>query len=196
MCVCVCVYIYTYIYIYTPSDLLLPPSGISQARAVYGTGDSPIYVCIYICIYICVCVYVCVYIHIYIYIYIRPLIPPLSGISQARAVYGTGGSPIYVCIYICIYICVCVCVCIYMYIYIRPLISPPLRYLSGTRCLRHWRLSVSARGANDGPRKESLAHRTSGKLAFTKYSFTSSRLCTNQSSFHSSRPPALPTLLQ
>ena len=33
-------------------------------------------------------------------------------------------------------------------------------------------------------------------LAFTRYSFTSSRLCTNQSSFHSSRPPALPTLLQ
>ena len=147
-------------------------------------------------------IYTYVYIHTYIHMYIVPaisssdlLLPP-SGISQARAVYGTGGSPIYVCIYICIYICVCVCVCIYMYIYIRPLISPPLRYLSGTRCLRHWRLSVSARGANDGPRKESLAHRTSGKLAFTKYSFTSSRLCTNQSSFHSSRPPALPTLLQ
>jgi len=33
-------------------------------------------------------------------------------------------------------------------------------------------------------------------LAFTRYSFTSSRLCTSQSSFHSSRPPALPTLLQ
>jgi len=33
-------------------------------------------------------------------------------------------------------------------------------------------------------------------LAFTRYSFTSSRLCTSQSSFHSSGPPALPTLLQ
>jgi len=33
-------------------------------------------------------------------------------------------------------------------------------------------------------------------LAFTRYSFTCRRLCTNQSSFHSSGPPALPTLLQ
>jgi len=33
-------------------------------------------------------------------------------------------------------------------------------------------------------------------LAFTRYSFTSSRLCMNQSSLHSSGPPALPTLLQ
>jgi len=33
-------------------------------------------------------------------------------------------------------------------------------------------------------------------LAFAKHSFTLSRLCTNQSSFHSSHPPALPTLLQ
>ena len=33
-------------------------------------------------------------------------------------------------------------------------------------------------------------------LAFTRYSFTSRLLCTNQASFHSPRPPALPTLLQ
>ena len=33
-------------------------------------------------------------------------------------------------------------------------------------------------------------------LAFTRYCFTSSRLCTSQSSCHSSGPPALPTLLQ
>ena len=33
-------------------------------------------------------------------------------------------------------------------------------------------------------------------LAFTRYSFTSSRLCTSQSSFHSSGPPALSTLLK
>jgi len=33
-------------------------------------------------------------------------------------------------------------------------------------------------------------------LAFTRYYFTSSRLCTRQSSFHSSGAPALPTLLQ
>jgi len=33
-------------------------------------------------------------------------------------------------------------------------------------------------------------------LAFTRYSFTSSRLCTNRSSSYSSHPPALPTLLQ
>ena len=33
-------------------------------------------------------------------------------------------------------------------------------------------------------------------LAFTRYCFTSSRECTNQSSFYSSGPPALPTLLQ
>ena len=33
-------------------------------------------------------------------------------------------------------------------------------------------------------------------LASKRYSFTSSRLCTNQASFHSSGPPALPTLLQ
>ena len=33
-------------------------------------------------------------------------------------------------------------------------------------------------------------------LAVTRYSFTSRRLCTNQSSFHSPRPPALATLLQ
>ena len=33
-------------------------------------------------------------------------------------------------------------------------------------------------------------------LACTRDFFTSNRLCTNQSSFHSSRPPALPTLLQ
>jgi len=32
--------------------------------------------------------------------------------------------------------------------------------------------------------------------AFTRYSVTSSYLCTNQSSFHSSGPSALPTLLQ
>ena len=33
-------------------------------------------------------------------------------------------------------------------------------------------------------------------LACTRYSFTSRILCTNQSSLHSPRPPALPTLLQ
>jgi len=33
-------------------------------------------------------------------------------------------------------------------------------------------------------------------LAFTRYSFTSSLLCTNQPSFHSPRLPALPTLVQ
>ena len=33
-------------------------------------------------------------------------------------------------------------------------------------------------------------------LAFTRYGLTSSRSCTNQSSFHSSGPPALPTLVQ
>jgi len=33
-------------------------------------------------------------------------------------------------------------------------------------------------------------------LAFTRYSFTSSRLCTNQPCCYSSRPPALPTPLQ
>jgi len=33
-------------------------------------------------------------------------------------------------------------------------------------------------------------------LAFTRYCLTSSRLCTNQSSVHCSRPPALPMLLQ
>ena len=33
-------------------------------------------------------------------------------------------------------------------------------------------------------------------LTFTRYCFTSSRLCTSQSSFHSSGPPALLTLLQ
>ena len=33
-------------------------------------------------------------------------------------------------------------------------------------------------------------------LACTRYCFTSSRLCTSQSSFHSSGAPALPTLLQ
>jgi len=33
-------------------------------------------------------------------------------------------------------------------------------------------------------------------LAFTRNPSTSSHLCTNQSSFHSSRPPALPTMLQ
>ena len=35
-----------------------------------------------------------------------------------------------------------------------------------------------------------------GELAFTRYCFTSSRLCTSQSSFPSSGPPALPTLVQ
>ena len=34
------------------------------------------------------------------------------------------------------------------------------------------------------------------QLAFTRYSFTCRRVCTNQSSFHSSGPPAIPTLLQ
>jgi len=33
-------------------------------------------------------------------------------------------------------------------------------------------------------------------LAFTRYSFTSTRLCTNRSSSHSRGAPALPTLLQ
>ena len=33
-------------------------------------------------------------------------------------------------------------------------------------------------------------------LAFTRYCFTYTRLCTSQSSFHSSGAPALPTLLQ
>jgi len=40
------------------------------------------------------------------------------------------------------------------------------------------------------------AEAVSPNLAFTRYSFTSSRLCTSQSSFHSSGPPALPALLQ
>jgi len=34
------------------------------------------------------------------------------------------------------------------------------------------------------------------RLAFTRYSFTSRLLCTNQPSFHSPRPPALSTLVQ
>jgi len=33
-------------------------------------------------------------------------------------------------------------------------------------------------------------------LAFTRWCLTSSRVCTNQSFFHSSGPPALPTVLQ
>ena len=33
-------------------------------------------------------------------------------------------------------------------------------------------------------------------LAFTRYCFTASRVCANQSSFHLSGPPALPALLQ
>ena len=33
------------------------------------------------------------------------------------------------------------------------------------------------------------------QLAFTRCSFPSSRVCTNQTSFHSPRPPALPTLV-
>jgi len=33
-------------------------------------------------------------------------------------------------------------------------------------------------------------------LAFTRYSFTSKLSCTNHPSFHSPRPPALPTLMQ
>ena len=37
---------------------------------------------------------------------------------------------------------------------------------------------------------------TNPNLAFTRYCFTSSRLCTSQSSFHSSGAPALPTLSQ
>jgi len=45
--------------------------------------------------------------------------------------------------------------------------------------------------------KSSCVHqRAAAPLAFTRYCFTSSRSCTNQSSFHSSGPPALPTLLQ
>jgi len=51
------------------------------------------------------------------------------------------------------------------------------------------------------PRNSSLTQRPMrtlppSRLAFTRCSFTSSRLCTNQSSFHSSGPPALPPLLQ
>jgi len=38
--------------------------------------------------------------------------------------------------------------------------------------------------------------RGGGGLAFARYSFTSRLLCTNQPSFHSPRPPALPTLMQ
>ena len=34
------------------------------------------------------------------------------------------------------------------------------------------------------------------RLTFTRYWFTSSCLCTSQSSLHSSGPPALPTLMQ
>jgi len=40
------------------------------------------------------------------------------------------------------------------------------------------------------------ARRAGRRLAFTRYSFTSSRLCTNQSSFQLSGPPALTILLQ
>ena len=41
-----------------------------------------------------------------------------------------------------------------------------------------------------------LGVRVDPNLAFTRYCFTYSRFCINQSSFHSSRPPALPTLVQ
>jgi len=45
-------------------------------------------------------------------------------------------------------------------------------------------------------RKHREANQARPTLAFTRYFFTSSRSCTNQSFFHSSRPPALATLLQ
>ena len=47
----------------------------------------------------------------------------------------------------------------------------------------------------DGLRRRAT-HRVTApcKLAFTKYSFTSRLLCTNQPSFYAPRPPALPTL--
>jgi len=40
------------------------------------------------------------------------------------------------------------------------------------------------------------SHAPTWALAFTRYCFASSRLCTSQSSFHSPGAPALPTLLQ
>jgi len=79
--------------------------------------------------------------------------------------------------------------------------SPKCAHESGgaeAAALLRW----SGRGAAPRMRRLCLLSLRSGQwetvriLAFTRYSFTSRLLCTNQPSFHSRRLPALPTLVQ
>jgi len=72
--------------------------------------------------------------------------------------------------------CVCVCVCIYIYTYTQ-------------RVEQRRRRSLAYSFVT--PRRP-----VARNLAFTRYSFTSRLLCTNQPSFPSHRLPALPTLVQ
>ena len=88
---------------------------------------------------------------------------------------------IYIYIYIYIYMYIrsrepaCARACVYLYTY-RSMFTPNPPRLSGFVI----RATFLRRNAS----------------AFTRYSIHSSRLCTNQSSVHPPRPPALPTLLQ
>ena len=61
------------------------------------------------------------------------------------------------------------------------------------RCRRVGRMKERLIRAQTTRSKEYLVE---ANLAYTRYSFTSRLLCTNQPSFHSPRPPALPTLVQ
>ena len=88
----------------------------------------------------------------------------------------------YICIYM--YICISICIRIYMYIYMHICIYIYVG-VNWAQQIVLWPslIELATPGGKQG-------------LAFTRYFFTSSCLCTNQSSFHSSRPPAVPTLLQ
>ena len=75
----------------------------------------------------------------------------------------------------------------------------PQRYRRGSRGLRafladHALLSLSTFSAQEPLRRS--RRNSNWPLAFTRYCFTSICVCTNQSSFLSSGPPALPILFQ
>jgi len=102
-------------------------------------------------------------------------------------------TSIYVCIhlYMCVYINICVYICVY--IWFRYCCSIAKHNPAPHGIMSEHGGRVCGRVPGGAPNGIAVVLLN---VAFTRDSFTSRLLCTNQPSFYSSRPPAWPTLVQ
>jgi len=166
VCVCVCICVY-FIYIGSLTRIRWVLRRLHDRVAiakVYIYGNM--YVCLCICICICICMYVCMYVCICVSFIsigtltcVRRMLRRLHNRVTVAKVYMYICVYIYMYIHIYLYICMYVCKDICMCVYIY-------LYLIYIVSLTHVRYF----------------------LAFTRYSFVSRLLCTNQSYFLQALP--------